>query len=142
MPCRGGDALIYWKGVPAKVKEIYYAIRRDNPNYPKELAIRVAWAKYKGEEGPPYSAPLTKYPRRGMRKRASLDSALAMAYKAEKATLREKKKYYKKLLASMQRAKLSVSPLKDKLTKYQPRGLHSQIRAIRRFLEARKAGAV
>lgn len=50
---------------PAKVKEIYKAIKRDHPEYPAELKARIALrkgskSKEERKEGPPYEGPLAK----------------------------------------------------------------------------------
>ena len=126
------------KEIPDKVKEIYYAIRRDHPEYPKELAIRIAWAKYKKKEGPPYSAPLTPYPK----KKASddigvLKSALARVRVAENAPLKVKKKIVKKILPSLRKAGVPIRQIFEKLRERKARGVHTFIRALRRYLEAR-----
>lgn len=50
---------------PAKVKEIYRAIKRDHPEYPAEFKARIALrkgskSKAERKEGPPYEGPLAK----------------------------------------------------------------------------------
>lgn len=50
------------RDVPEKVKEIYYAIKRDNQNVPKETAARIAWDRARKKPvGPPYDGPLSGY---------------------------------------------------------------------------------
>lgn len=47
---------------PAKVKEIYRAIKRDHPDMPAEMKARIAarqGKKGKQKQGPPYKAPIT-----------------------------------------------------------------------------------
>jgi hypothetical protein len=48
---------------PAKVKEIYRAIKREHPEYPAEFKARIALrkgskSKAERKEGPPYEGPL------------------------------------------------------------------------------------
>ena len=48
---------------PAKVKEIYSALKRDHPDMPAEMKARIAarqGKKGKQKQGPPYKGPLTK----------------------------------------------------------------------------------
>lgn len=48
---------------PAKVKEIYRALKRDHPEMPAEMKARIAarqGKKGKQHQGPPYKGPLTK----------------------------------------------------------------------------------
>jgi len=48
---------------PAKVKEIYRALKRDHPDMPAEMKARIAarqGKKGKQKQGPPYKGPLTK----------------------------------------------------------------------------------
>ena len=140
MPCKGRASkadLMFWD-IPDKVKEIYYAIRRDHPEYPKELAVRIAWAKYKKKEGPPYSAPLTRYPK----KKASddlgvLKGALARVRVAEKAPIRIKEKVVKRIIPSLRKAGVPVKEILRKLRERKAKGVHTFIRALRRYLEAK-----
>lgn len=63
---------------PAKVKEIYSALKRDHPDMPAEMKARIAarqGKRGKQKQGPPYKGPITsKY------KSASLDLALGVLY--------------------------------------------------------------
>lgn len=65
---------------PAKVKEIYSALKRDHPNMPAEMKARIAarqGKRGKQKQGPPYKGPITsKY------KAASLDRSLGVLYSA------------------------------------------------------------
>jgi len=48
---------------PAKVKEIYKALKRDHPEMPAGMKARIAARQGKPgkqKQGPPYSGPLTK----------------------------------------------------------------------------------
>ena len=62
---------------PAKVKEIYSAIKRDHPDMPAEMKARIAARQGKPgkqHQGPPYKAPLTG------EKQASLNLALGQLW--------------------------------------------------------------
>jgi len=140
MPCKGKvdkSDLMFWN-IPDKVKEIYYAIRRDHPKYPKELAVRIAWAKYKKKEGPPYSAPLARYPKKKASDDLSvLKHALAKVRVAETAPLKVKRKIVEKVTPTLRQAGVPITEIKRKLSERKARGVHTFVRALRRYLEAK-----
>lgn len=70
---------------PAKVKEIYKALKRDNPNMPAEMKARIAARKGKSSPkarkppetgGPAYKAPLHYEKRDGKYKAAAMHRAI------------------------------------------------------------------
>jgi hypothetical protein len=70
---------------PAKVKEIYAAIKRDHPGMPAEMKARIAARQGKPgkqKQGPPYKGALTKAAKRQEEEREDPPGALGLILKA------------------------------------------------------------
>lgn len=86
---------------PAKVKEIYRALKRDHPGMPAAMKARIAARQGKPgkqKQGPPYKGPLTPY----KEKTADLASVLTvLGIRAAGHTVRKAKKRSQKKKASV-----------------------------------------